>query len=432
MKKIIKNSNNNFINNILVIASGTACAQLINTILSPVITRIYSPEEYGILTLYTSIIGIFSVITSLRYESTIAIADDEDTAINMGCVSLYILMLMTIIYTIFIGIFGSKILAWFQAEGLYKYRYLIPIGLFFIGLYNICVQWAYRNKDFKTISTTKLSQSIIQNLIKILCGILGFGPIGLIVGTIAGQSAGFFNLAKPLLRSKKRLFASIEKNKMINGAKRYIRFPLFSTPSQILNIAGVQLPVIFITALFGNEATGLYGLANSIINLPFSLVSGAISDVYYSEAASIGKKNPRRLRELSKNLLKKLFLIGIFPTVIVVLFGPVLFSIVFGEAWYQAGQYAQIIVILVFVRFIFMPISRVYEVYEKQKEAFLLDAMRLMLVLMSFIVSRVLSFNAYLTIAIYSMVMCIVYFSTYLMSQKILTDEIRKHERLIS
>ncbi|EHK2346395.1 lipopolysaccharide biosynthesis protein [Clostridium perfringens] len=423
LKGIIKN---NFLKNVLLVAGGTALAQIISTISSPIITRLYSPEEYGNLTLYSSIISIVSVVGALKYESTIAIAEDDDISINMLIASSFILILNTIILAIIFWGWGDFILDIFNAKQLYKFKMLIPIGMLLIGLYNVVSQFAYRTKDFKTLSKTKLNQSIFQNIISIVGGILNFGTIGLIVSRIIGQSAGVGSIIKPILKKKDILFKDISLNKMIWGMKRYIKFPIFSAPSQLLNIGGIQLPIIFLTAFFGTGVTGLFGLANSMVNLPFNLIGNAIGDVYYSEAANIGKNNPSELKRLSEMLFKKLVIIGIIPTIVVLLLGPSLFKIVFGNEWVEAGVYARLLIILVFSRFIFMPISRVYEIYERQKEAFILDFIRISLVAMIFLMAKKFGLSSYLTIFLYSIAMSLVYLNTYLLSQKIINYEIKR------
>ncbi|MBP1962306.1 lipopolysaccharide biosynthesis protein [Paenibacillus aceris] len=415
---------NTFVKSVLLITGGTVLAQVINYLVSPIITRLYLPEEYGVLAAYAAVIGMLSVLGSLRYESSIAIAENENVAINMVAVSIIILLSITIIISIILAFVSQPLLQLLGLDILYKYKLFISFGLFFIGLYNIFIQLAYRERDFKTISNTKLSQSIVQNTLNIFLGSFGFGSVGLIVGKIAGQSAGMVSLSKPIL--KRTTLEKISKKEMLWGVKRYKNFPLFSTPSQFLNAAGIQLPLFFLTAFFGTQVTGLYGLATTVINMPVTLIGNSISDVFYSEAANIGKRDPQKLKSLSRILLKKLFLIGIIPMCIVLLLGPSLFSLAFGDMWRDAGVYAQLISISVFSRLVFMPISRVYEVFERQKEAFFLDTARLVLVLFAFAISKILLLNSFWTVGIYSSALSLVYFNTFLMSQKILNDEIKK------
>jgi O-antigen/teichoic acid export membrane protein len=157
-----------------------------------------------------------------------------------------------------------------------------------------------------------------------------------------------------------------------------------------------------------------------------SLIGTSVGNVFYGEAASIGRKNPKKIKELSNNLLKKLIAIGIIPLITLILFGPILFKFVFGSNWYQAGIYAQIIAFLVFFRFMFTPITNIFSVFERQKEELYLDSFRLVLVLIAFGISKYVNLDSFWAIGLYSLAMCIVYFVTYIYAQKILNDEIKK------
>ncbi|MFX3660613.1 MAG: lipopolysaccharide biosynthesis protein [Ectobacillus sp.] len=426
MRKLKKIVISKFAASVLWVSAGTGIAQLLNILLSPVITRVYKPEDYGILTIYTAVLGILTIVGSLKYELAIAIADDDEKAINILTLSVIILIIYIGLTTLILILFGEVFLNLFDAEILLKFVYLIPLGVLFIGLYNIFSQWAFRKKDYKSYSKTKLSQSISSNVTKIVLGLLNIGPIGLLLGSILGTSAGITTLLLPIIKKDRELLKRINKGSLLWCAKRYIRFPKFLAPSQLLNVAGIQLPIFFITSLYGTQVIGYYGLANGIVSLPMMLIGNSVSDVFFGEAANTGKSNPKKLKVLSLNLFKKLFLLGLLPLIILFLFGPFLFSLVFGDNWYEAGVYARIIAFLAFTRLIFMPISRVFEVFEKQKEALFLDMLRVFLVLLTFILAMMLSLNSYWTIGLYTLIMSLIYLFTFILSQKIINDQIQK------
>lgn len=417
----------NFAKSVLLIAGGTAFAQLLNTFMVPIITRIYSPKEYGILTVYTAILMMLGVIGSLKYEWGIAIADNDEKAINVLMLSMIVLLAVVGIITLIFIFFGKAFLDLIGGEVLFKYRFLIPLGILFTGLYDIFTQWAIRKKNFKSISKTKLSQSMAQNIIQVGFGLFNLGPITLILGRIFGQSAGITTLSIPFVKNDRALLEKINKKEIAWCAKRYIRFPLFSALSQFLNTASIQLPVLFIISLYGSQVIGFYGLANGVINLPTVLVGTSVGDVFYGEAASIGRTDPERLKALSTKLFRKLIIIGLVPLITLVLFGPFIFSLVFGQGWSEAGIYARIISFSVFTRLIFIPISRIYSVFERQKEALFLDALRVVLVLIVFSISKLISLNQYWAVGYYTIAISIVYLITFLWAQKIMNDEIIKH-----
>ena len=427
LKKLFQSS---FAKSVAMITGGTAIAQLLNALFSPIITRLYSPEEYGVLSVYTSILGLIVIIASLKYELSIPIAEDDEKAVNVMTLCFFVLIIFVLIVFLIFSFFGEPILTVLDANALLNYMYLIPIGVFLGGAYNILLQWAYRNKDFKSIANTKLAQSIIGNGVKVGLGFMQVGSIGLIIGQILHHGAGLGTLSRSFSKNNIHLVKKINKNNILWGAKRYKNFPIFSAPAQFLNTAGTQLPVFFITSLYGSQILGFYGLANSIVNLPMALIGISVGDVFYGEAASVGRSNPKRIKDLSNKLFKSLLLIGLIPLLILLFFGPFLFSFVFGSQWYEAGVYARILAFLVFARFIFTPISRIYAVFERQKEALLLDLFRVILVFASFITAKFLGLSSYGAVMLYSFAMSIVYLVTYLLAQRILNQEIKKKENV--
>lgn len=428
IKKAVKSS---FAKSVLLISGGTACAQVVNTLFSPIIMRLYTPEDYGVLTVYTAILGMVAIIGTLKYELGIPIADDDEKAANMIALSTIVVIFFSGIIALLLFLWGDWFLNLFDGETLSKYRYLIPLGVLFTGFYTVFNQWAFRKKRFKDVSKTKVSQSIVQNVTKMGFGVIGAGPIGLIIGWILGQSVGITILARPFFKDHAYLMKKINCRKIIWSAKRYKQFPLFSAPGQILNSAGIQLPVFFITFLYGPEVIGFYGLANGIVNLPMTLIGRSVGDVYFAEAASIGQRNPLKLKTLSETLLKKLMLLGLIPLLLLLFFGPTLFALIFGSNWHEAGVYAQIIAFMVYTRFIFDPISRVFTVFERQRDALVLNIIRIFLILIVFGVAKWFSLSSYKAVALYAGSMMIVYFLTYVFAQKILNNAIERSKTSI-
>lgn len=423
-KKMGKMFESKFVRNIAIVTGGTAFAQLLNIILSPLITRIYPPEEYGVLAVYVSILTLLSIGASLDYQKAIPLATNDKSAFNLiglSFLTLSLFVLMTVLTLLF---FGEEILTLFGSEVLLKYKYLIPIGILFVGIYNILLHWSLRTKDFKTVTSTKVNQSIAANLTQIGLGLMSVGPVGLIFGQIIGQSAGIRRLSLPLFNREKSVLKSITFKDMKSVAKRYMKFPLFSCPSNYVYTAGSQAPVIILALMFGSSVTGHYGLANTIVNLPISLLAMSVSQVFYSEIASIGKSNPKKIKNLSLNLSKKLVIIGLLPLSVFVFFGPWLFSFVFGAEWYEAGVYAQIISVIAFSHFIILPCGRILEVIEKQNMGLIINILRLIFIIIAFYVADFIGLNSYQTILLYTITSSVTYFLLFIFVQVSLTKDL--------
>jgi len=420
---------NNFIKSIIMISSGTAFAQVVGMLASPIITRIYPPDQYGMLTLFNSVLAVVGLVGSLKYELTIPIVEDDTDAINSLSLSFFILFFFSIVTTAILLIFKESILRLIGAERLLNYWYLIPIGILLTQTYRILTQFAYRNKDFKSITTTMGIQSLVGNVLKIITGSLGFGVIGLLSSKILSESLGATTLAKPLYTTKDlRDKISIKRMKWI--AKRYIKFPLYQFPSTLVGQFSVNIPVFFLGFLYNSQVVGAFGLANTIVRLPMNLIGRSVSNVFFAEAASIGNSNPDRLKSLSDKLFIRLIFIGLLPLLALLLFGPFMFSFVFGDSWVEAGNFARILSILVFAEFIFSPVSRVFEIYEKQQQILNLNIVKVVLSTVAFGVAHFLSLSQYMTVFLYTIAMSIAYALTYILAQKYINEAINKKNEL--
>lgn len=407
---------NYLLKNIFLVSGGTAFAQILTTVTTPIVTRIYTTSEYGILTTFNSILSILGLVGALKYELSIPIADNEEEAKDCLTLSSIVLIVTTVVITIAILLGGKSFLELFGATDLFAYWYMIPLGIFLVQLFAIYVQYSYRNKDFKTISKTTIKQSVVGNAAKILLGLGGIGPIGLLLSRVMSESVGTISLMRPVLKGES--FESIFHRKIGNVGKRYIKFPLFQFPSTILGQLATNMPVFFLGALYGSDTVGAFGLANTVVNLSMDLIGKSVGNVFYAEAAQIGKKNPEALKKLSNSILRKMALLGLVPLMVLVLAGPYLFAICFGRDWRIAGEYARIMALSTYVSFVFSPVSRVYEVYEKQKMSLILCITKTFLLVLVFSLARIWILSVYSVIVGYVIVISVMSLLTYIMAQK--------------
>lgn len=425
--KIITDKLKNIVNsdkvmkNIAMVSGGTALGQVINTMFSPIITRVYTPEEYGLLSVFSSILLIFS-FSSLKYEMAIPIAKDEDEAVNTMALSIIVLLFVSFLVSIALFVRGDFVLDLLNAESLEAFIIFIPLGILFQGIYLILKHWMFRIKNFKIVSKTKVMQTFIGNMTKVILGILNFGGAGLVIGRILSVSAGSLSFYKKFKnRNKKEVSVTIKK--ITYNAKKYKDFPMFQATSTGVVHFRNQFPVLFLAPLYGPEIVGLYGLANTIVKIPMILIGQSVMDVFFAEIASIGKSDPDKIKKLSADLFKKLVIIGIIPISVLIIAGPFLFSFIFGNEWVEAGIYARLLSIYIFSNLIFSPVSKIFEVFRKQSIKFGLDFFSLILISIVFLVAHFLEFEARSTVLLYSLTMAFVYFITYVVAQRILNKE---------
>ena len=363
MKNILHSiSKHPFLKNVGLIAGGTTFAQFIGIAFAPLLTRIYEPSDFGLLAIYSGIIAMLSIFACLRYDMAIPLPENENDAINILFLSLFLLVIvfLTVLLTVFYWIEEiSELLKIVDDEHL---LWFIPLGVLLIGLYNLCKYWSIRTKNFSIFARTKIIQAISN--ISIACIGFNFGPAGLLLGHIASQSAGIFTLAKPIfsLGFTKRLeFSSI-----MSLAVRYKSFPMFSLWGGIANTASMQLPPILFAYSFGQASAGLFLLATIVVSVPLVFFGQAISQVFFGNAVQAHREG--KLDKLVFSIFENLSKIGGPPILFIIIMAPEGFSLVFGETWHDAGIMASWLGPWLYFVFITSPLSNISTVTEKQKE----------------------------------------------------------------
>lgn len=356
--------NNAFVRNISILVGGTASSQLIIVLASPLLTRLYAPEDFGVLAVYSSILAFFTVIASLRYELAIPLpaAEDTDEALDLlkiCFISLFIISFFSLIFVFIMAEYLSDITSYPQLQ---YFLWALPIGIIPIGAYKILNYWALREKNYSLIAKTKLIQSFSS--IAFQLSFYRLGAVSLIVGSIIGQTFGFKSLLKPVLKKENMSLSNIRRT--FATARKYKKFPLYSTWEGFLNIAGSQLPPLLFAIFFSPAAAGLYALSHRVLALPMTVVGGAIGNVFLSDAATSHRRG--NLSNLFENIYKNLTSIVMPVMLILLLDAPKVFSIIFGANWIEAGEIARWMSPWLAVTFIASPLSTLFSILDKQKQ----------------------------------------------------------------
>lgn len=354
-------TNNHFARNVTILAGGTAAGQLIGVLASPILTRLYSPDDFGALAVFTSVLMTLGVISSLRYQLTIPLPEDDQEAAYVLVLSLSIVSGLTILTSILVVLFGDEFTVMTNTAAIAEHLWLLPVGLFFFGVYQVFNYWAIRVKAFDAIARTKLTRNLSLTLIQI--GGFSFGPLALLIGKVAGEVAGIGTLGLLTIRKSWSKLKQTRWSDIHGAAKRYRRFPIYSSLGGVVNRLSTELPSLLFASLFSTSAAGFYIIANRVLTLPFALVSRAIADVFLADAAQSYQKG--KLAPLIEKVHDYLSMIAAPPTLILIVYGPVLFSYVFGPDWLESGMMVRWLAIAFYFQFISSPISTVFTVIER-------------------------------------------------------------------
>lgn len=360
-----------FARGVSVLVGGTAGAQLLAIVAAPLLTRLYAPEDFGLLAVYGGLLALFTVVASGRYQLAIPLPETEREAAEVLVLSLAVVAVTTLAALLLVGLGGGALAARLGVPALTPWLWLLPLGVALAGGYQAVSHWAVRTRAYPALAATRIRQTLALLAIQFAASPLGGG--GLLLGHAAGQGVGTLALARPALRAAAG--HRVSRNGIWAAARRYRKFPLFSTWSGLFNTLGKQLPPLLFALLFSPVAAGLYALAHRVLAMPMSLIGEAVGKVFFSSAAQAQRRG--ELGPLVARVHASLAQIAMPAALALAIVGPDLFALVFGERWREAGEFARWMAPWLYLVFITSPLSHLFSVLERQGQGLAFQALLL-------------------------------------------------------
>lgn len=344
-----------FVRNVAIVASGTAGAQVITMGFSPIITRLYGPEAFGVLGTFMALVALVTPLAALSYPIAIVLQRDDGDALGVVQLSLRISIFTAGVTGIVLYGFGDSILDLLNLQAISDFIFLIPLVMFFSVCLLVLNQWVIRKKLFKLKAKVALIQALLLNGAKTAIGFFSATAAVLITAAAFGSALHALMLVTGVRKSHVSITTDgMAPTPLLTLAGRHSDFPLYRTPQDFINAASQGLPVIILASLFGAGAAGFYALARTVLALPSSLIAQSVSEVFYPRVAEASQHGESQHRLISRATLG-LAAVGIVPFATVFIAGPLLFSFVFGPDWGAAGEYARWLSIMLFFNFINRP-----------------------------------------------------------------------------
>lgn len=347
---------------VVAMASGTLAGQLILSVGALILARVYSTEAFGVLSLVVALAAIAGPAATLKLEAALLLPDDEDDARRLLRASVVSAALGAGLAGIAVWIadaYGASTL-W----GGVDYAPTWVAGMVFAtATFGIVSQAALRERHYGTVAARSVTQSL-----GIVGGQLGFallsrGPAGLLGGLLLGRFVGYVPLIRVLGGLRSRPVTGSYREVL----RRYWRFPLVFTPSNLLNTLGTQLPLILIGAAFGASAAGHLGMAQRLAFLPSSLLGAALAKAFGAELAKRVRERGDSNRGLYLRISGQMAIVAALLMLALLALSPWLFPILLGEAWAESGLFAQAMAVSVGLGLIASPVSRVFWVYQSTR-----------------------------------------------------------------
>ncbi len=359
------------VRNFSKLLSANVVAQVIGLIIYPILTRVYAPEDFGLLNLFLSIGNVLIVLSVADYYYAIVLPKQEKDGIALTHVSLLILLITTLLVGVSV-LFSEKISILFRSPNLSSYYWLMPFYVLTMGGWNILNYWYIRNKAFGKISSYQISQSLVSAGGKIGLGYAGAMQGGMIyAATLAPLLSLLASIALSFRRTLRPLL-TCSWNDMRSQAKEYRNFPFFVLPRSFINVLAGQLPILLLTPFFGAKLVGLLSMALLLGYTPIGTITRALYQVLYQNTTQ---------RVHSRQPIGKIYwrFIGYASLIILPIFGVLLFVLpdltawMLGQEWCVAGEYIRWMLPWLFVSLIVGSTCYLSDIFMQQKIGLLFE-----------------------------------------------------------
>lgn len=353
-----------FLQPVLTLVGGAALAQAVVFAARPLLTRLYTPEAFGVLTLVTTVATLLSAVAHGGYRYAVLLPERDDDAGGLVGLALAGALGTTLLAAVAVAV--AQEAGWTGGEAAW---WFLPPALLALDASQTAETWLVRRDRFRTVSGSRMAQSAAVVAVQVGGGLAAAGAVGLVGGAAAGFAAGLVVTGVAVWRADGRaLAASFRPHAMRALARRYVRFPTFSAPAALLNLTATRLPVLLLAAFAGEATVGQFGVAYGTLALPLGLVTGAAGQVFFARAAAAVRDGT--LPALTRRTLRGLLAVTVFPSLAVVAAGPGLFAFVFGPQWETAGVFARLLAPWVLAVSVAGPLTALFDVLERQRADF--------------------------------------------------------------
>lgn len=366
-----------FLRNVSILTGGTVFAQASMVAALPVLTRLYSPDDFSLLGVYVAIIGIVTVVSCLRYDIAIPLPELDADGMALLAVSLLAACVVSLVLAlpVIVAPEGSALLI--GQPQLEPYLWMVPAGVFIASVYNPLQYWASRKKRFALVTQTRMTRAVGGIGTQLGMGAVNPSPFGLIFGHMIYGGLGIVGLSRNLLRDDRNALGALGWKRLLDQALTYRRFPLYSVPEALFNTGGAQLPLIIIASMVAGPEAGFLFLAMRVMGLPVALIGSSIAQVFLAEAPA--KRANGTLGAFTRQTMWMLFRNGAPVIIVIGVISPLIFPLVFGSEWERAGWLVTWMMPWFLLQFVASPVSMVMHVMGQQALATALQAVGLVI-----------------------------------------------------
>lgn len=364
---------NSFVQNAAYMFSASAFGMIVQFVFAPILSRLYTPETYGLFGIFNSIVVVLGVFATLGYNQAFVLPKSEKLFRGLFNVALRSTIITSILFTLIFGLAWPWINAILSAEKLGTWTILVGPMVFVLAIDRLLIDWSVRIKAFKSQSLISVPVSIGSKSFNVGYNLL-VSPLvgGLIITTAITYVSRIWLYLKKVIPNSREFLRQPVDNESITEAKREFKaYPRFVMWSNALNTASTYIPVLALPIFLDSAAAaGLFTYSLMVLDLPARLLGAGVNKVYFQRAAEMERDNPDGLANMTWKLYRGLILIVIGPLILLGILGEPAYAFVFGNEWEMAGLMAAIMTSFYFFKLVSAPVATIFNVKRKERSLF--------------------------------------------------------------
>jgi lipopolysaccharide exporter len=388
---------------VAILMTGSALGQLLLLVVSPLLTRLFTPAAFGAFGVFLSLAAIMNALSTLRFDQALMLPQEAEEAAPLFWAALLSAVVVSTATLAACLLFFGRILSVLKIGVLSGWILVLPFSIFFYGAFQALLSWSTRHKKFVRQSISQVARSLTIAIVQVVAGALRSGPGGLVGGAVAGDAVAALVLAWQVRREDGAILRRALAWRKIKAAVcAYRDFPLFSSPQNFLNAISQNIPMLLLANYFGPAVAGFYVLAVRGIQVPMNFFLTSLRQVFFQKASEMYNQGGDAWGLFQRMTLRLLALVAL-PTLAVFLFGPRLFAFALGGRWLTAGVYARWLIPWLALMFANVPAVLFAQILRRQKAVLMIDSTLLAARILAIVVGG-LRHDPLLAVVLYSLV----------------------------
>lgn len=393
-----------FFRRLAMLSGGVAAGQLFLALSTPLLTRLYTPENFGAFAVVAAILAIFNSVSSMRLEISIPVCRPEALATGLAT-TLFLALCTVALLTLGIAVTEFFLLPPTVGPGMREALWIVPPAALLGALALPLVYLRVRHGDFRTYGMVRMARLVSQGSGQIVFGFAGMTQLGLPLGYALGPGTALLLLLRGTGRALREV-TRVRFKQISAYVREHWRYPVYMMPAAVLYEAAQFLPAVLLAAVFSPAAAGFFALSQRVLGLPIRFLSQSAGQVLLGEASEASRSEISRRVQTT---VRQFAILGIAIILPMVAIGSGGWEFLFGERWGRAWIFVLALSPMYLLRFIVDTVSNMFVFTNTQHFRFLSSIALLGITLLSFLTVPYFGFGPLAATATYSLGCSVIY-----------------------